>query len=149
MIDYDLTIKNFFDSVDAYLGNYMKRSYDTLEYRAIDVNRQKIRNIAVNPRAYTNRFSLTNNISVKFDESGFVRAGSPNCDVYRAFTKAIVAINNYYAAGENPPMKVRKQLLGAIKNWTCKTSPNVFKDIIYFFSPLQSFATHVTTQKKR
>ncbi len=171
MIDYDLTIQNFFESVDKYLTDYMTQAYDTYEYYAIDTNLQKIRRIAKNPRVNTNRKLRNDDNALQFDGSGFVHAGSKNFDVYNAFVAVIVAIEKYYWTGDvvvksQPgsdknqnrkfmlgnvvsPMSVRQELLYAIKNWVCVTSPNIFKNIICFFTPAHVFAAHIVPQKKK
>ena len=139
MIDYDLTLKKFFDSVGAYLDKCAQTPFDETDKDNIQTARIKLGAVAKNPRAYANYFErngiLTNQMM------GLIRYGKGNYvnnDAYLAFFRVLAALEKYYFA---PDMAYnQKALMVAIKTWYLVTADSGLKNFWYSVVPLEYFA---------
>lgn len=151
VIDYDLTIADFFQSVSNYLKKKLEKAKDKEEYVLIIKNLGFINVIAHDPKRlcdYGNRVSFDlepdADVFCKKDSRGIV---VDNSDWF-AFNQVLHAIDNYYNDISSSFDK-KEHLLLAIKKWKYQLSTSFFKDIIFSFKSEKAFATKVPLESIR
>lgn len=147
LIDYDLTIKKFFDSVVTFLKKSTEKAKTKKEYENILKTIEVVNKISQNPKKYSDyRARVKENLEPDVDafckknQKGIVVDNS----VWLAFSKVLYAIDGYY---NGFGIGKENDLLKAIKNWKYKTSTSFFKDFVFPFKSIESFAARVSIEK--
>lgn len=148
IIDYDLTIKDFFTSVNEFLKKRTQKAKDKKEYEAIIKNIDIINKIAQDPKRlsdYGNR--VKENLEPDFEV--FCKRNSKGVVVdnslWLAFSQVLHAIEEYYSG--NIIFDKEEHLLLAIKKWNYAKSTSFFKDIVFSFKSEKAFATKVSLEE--
>ncbi len=149
IIDYDLTIKNFFESVIAFLNKRAEKAKDKKEYLEIVKNIEIINKIAQDPKRFSDYgVRIKENLEPSADVFCKMSANGVAVDnsVWLAFSQVLHAIDEYYNSNN---FHTEEQLLLAIKKWKYKTSTSVFKDFIFPFKSAESFASRVSIDEMK
>ncbi len=142
VIDYEQTIKKFFDSVCDFLDKKTNKVKTKKQYEDIIKNINIIRKIQEEPRrlsSYETR--LWEELEPKKD--GFVKIRNGKIvdnTAYLTFREALHAIDDFYNTNSSDK---EKRLLNAIKNWSYVKSSLWFKDFVFPFKRAESFAVWV------
>ena len=137
MIDYNLTIKRFFESVAAYLDKCAQNPYDEQDAKNIETSRLKLNAVMANPRQYV-QYTVRNDGLFIGQMHGLIRRnkhGYGNNAAFRAFFNVLNVLNRYYKL----PMYAQ-DLLVAIQEWYVASADNVLKNMWYSMVPYTYFA---------
>ena len=147
LIDYDLTVKKFFDSVVTFLKKSTEKAKTKKEYENILKTIEVVNKISQNPKKYSDygarvKENLEPDAEVfcKKNQEGIVVDNS----VWLAFSNVLYAIDAYYNGSS---ICKENDLLKSIKSWNYRISTSVFKDFIYQFKSPESFAARVSIEK--
>lgn len=147
LIDYDLTIKKFFVSVIDFLKKSAEKAKSKKEYENILKTIEVVNKISQNPKKYSDygarvkeNLEPDTEVFCKKNQEGIVVDNS----VWWAFSKVLYAIDGYY---NGSGIGKENDLLKAIKNWKYKTSTSFFKDFVFPFKSIESFAARVSIEK--
>lgn len=147
LIDYDLTIKKFFVSVIDFLKKSAEKAKSKKEYENILKTIEVVNKISQNPKKYSDygarvkeNLEPDTEVFCKKNQEGIVVDNS----VWLAFSKVLYAIDGYY---NGSGIGKENDLLKAIKNWKYKTSTSFFKDFVFPFKSIESFAARVSIEK--
>lgn len=147
LIDYDLTIKKFFVSVIDFLKKSAEKAKTKKEYENILKTIEVVNKISQNPKKYSDygarvkeNLEPDTEVFCKKNQEGIVVDNS----VWLAFSKVLYAIDGYY---NGSGIGKENDLLKAIKNWKYKTSTSFFKDFVFPFKSIESFAARVSIEK--
>lgn len=145
IIDYDLTIKNFFESVITFLNKRTEKAKDKKEYLEIVKNIEIINKIGQDPKRLSDYGTrIKENLEPDFE--GFCKKNAKGIivdnSVCLAFSQVLHAIDEYYNG--NTLFNKEEHLLLAIKKWKYKTSTSLFKDFVFPFRSEKSFASRIS-----
>lgn len=149
LIDYDLTVRDFFTSARLFLLGERQKAKDIPQYMAIEENIKTVMAIAANPRLYSDYGTrVANGLEPSFE--GFAKRSKDGVIVdnraYLSFVSVLNAIDKFYNAdGVNK----EKNLLDAIKRWKYTISNSLFKDFTFPFKSAESFASRVSIEKMK
>lgn len=152
MIDYDKTVEQFFNSVIEFLQMRADKSCDVDERNLIRRNIHRIRGIMFNP-AENCDYAAQLRLGLVVQPDGFIRPGSRNNGIYRAYKGVEGAIDKYYSHKRQTLGYLARadsqDLLSAIKQWNYAKSTSLFKDFVFSFKSKESFAAKVINEKQR
>lgn len=150
IIDYDLTIKDFFTSVNEFLKKRTEKAKDKKEYEAIIKNIDVINKIAQDPKRFSD-YGTRINQNLEPDAEVFCKKNAKGIvvdnSVWLAFSQVLHAIDEYYNG--NTIFDKEEHLLLAIKKWNYAKSTSFFKDIVFSFKSEKAFATKVSLESIR
>lgn len=145
MLDFDLTIKKFYESVEKFLEKRAAKPYDKGELQIIKANIAKIKKIASDPKKYAN-YNARIRDDVEVDADAFIKHGSRDNSVYTAFNGVLWILEDFY---KNPNNEYyQNQLLARIKAWKLSQANNMLKSFYYSVVPNTYFAAKVDLDKK-
>lgn len=144
IIDYDLTVKDFFKSVNEFLKKKIEKVTDKKEYEAIIKNIEIINKIAQSPKRLSD-YDMRVKENLEPDFEGFCKKNAKGIifdnSIWLAFSQVLHAIDEYYNG--NTIFDKEEHLLLAIKKWNYAKSTSLFKDIVFTFKSEKAFATKV------
>ena len=143
MIDYDATLKEFFNDVLKYLNKRAKNAKDKRTQESIFDAIWAVKTIAENPKMYADY-----NVRVKAgleDHSiidGFM-AGTQDNSVYLKYSSVLHKMGDLDNVYDFPREQAQLTLLRAKKFVEYKNSTNFLKDFIFSFRSNESFGVKV------
>lgn len=143
MIDYDATLRKFFEEILKYLDNRVKNAKDKhIQQNVFDAIRA-VRTIADNPQMYADydarvKAGLESHSIVE----GFM-AGTRDNSVFLLYNGVLWGMKNLNSPYEWEREEAQKKLLRAQKAIEYKNSTNLLKDFIFPFRANESFAVKV------
>lgn len=146
MIDYDATLQQFFAETVKYLEKRRSRAKDKFEFDRIADAIESVKVIAKNPKKYADYTARSKVESNGFVEA-FIPAGTHDNTAYLAYSTAVNAIENLNSEYDWHRDAAQKQLLSAMKTMKYKNSDNLFRDFVYPFKSLKSFAVCAVADK--
>ena len=151
LIDYDLTIKDFFKSASDYLTLQKQKAKDKKEYEIIIKNIEIINVLAQDPKRWAD-YSVRVKAKLEPNADAFIRKNSAGMDgdnsAWLAFSQVLFAIDEYYNTRYSVWDK-ENNILKAIKKWKYAISTSWLKDFIFPFKSVESFATRVSVGNKK
>ena len=146
MIDYEVVIKEFFQSAIRWLVARQPR--DVTEQKQIATAIARFRLLLQDPKKYTEWYELYNNFG---DFMGMIvqgaKAGQFNNKVYVAATAVLSDICEYYKSPKNSWYQER--LEKSLKKYYLTISENIFKRAQYSIMSTQHLMQNLSNQKTK
>ena len=140
MIDYDATLKDFFDEVIKFLEKREKAAKDKVEQRRVFDAIWAVNTVARNPKKYSD-YDARCKDGLENCVAGFVVGGqSP---VYRLYSQVLYNMENLSSEYDWEREQAQKVLLDAVRQIKYINDTNPFKSLYYPFLPLQYFSRKV------
>ena len=140
MIDYDATLKDFFDEVIKFLEKREKAAKDKVEQRRVFDAIWAVNTVARNPKKYSD-YDARCKDGLENCVDGFVVGGqSP---VYRLYSQVLYNMENLSSEYDWHREQAQKVLLGAVRQIKYINETNPFKSLCYPFLPLQYFSRKI------
>lgn len=134
MIDYDATLKKFFDETIKFLEKRLKSAKDKEEQTRIVEAVRQVKEISKNPRKYADY-----NVRVKNDLVLDARAFMPteyDNSAFWIYQKVEWNMGDLYSDFDYQRHEAQKILLNGLKQMRYKNSTNLLKDLYFpFVSP--------------
>lgn len=147
MIDYDATLKMFFEDVMEYLEKIQSdEKEDSQKYRITDAVAKLVR-VADNPMNYADYVARLNE---GMETADFVNAFFPtktqDNKVYLAYFAVVNSMGDLNSEFEDARKEAQQKLLAARRTVKYKLSTNWLKDITFALKSPKSFAIKSTKQ---
>lgn len=137
MIDQDLTIKKFFDSVYDFMSRRAAAAYDRTAAAEIAQAMTEIDRVRRNPAAYYKSGPTAWNNLFNLPPVAFMPHNSSDNRALLAFNRAVYQIDQYYV---HPNGYEFEDLLKTIKTWRMLTAKGALQRMKYSFMSPQKFA---------
>ena len=138
MIDYDATLKTFFDETIKFLEKRLRSAKDKEEQTRIVEAVRQVKEISKNPRKYADY-----NVRVKNDLVLDARAFMPtqyDNSAFRIYQKVEWNMGDLYSPYDYQRHEAQKILLNGIKQMQYKNSTNLLKDLYFLFVSPKKYA---------
>ena len=138
MIDYDATLKKFFDETIKFLEKRLQSAKDKEEQTRIVEAVRQVKEISKNPRKYADY-----NVRVKNDLVLDARAFMPtqyDNSAFRIYQKVEWNMGDLYSPYDYQRHEAQKILLNGIKQMQYKNSTNLLKDLYFLFVSPKKYA---------
>lgn len=138
MIDYDATLKTFFDETIKFLEKRLQSAKDKEEQTRIVEAVRQVKEISKNPRKYADY-----NVRVKNDLVLDARAFMPtqyDNSAFRIYQKVEWNMGDLYSPYDYQRHEAQKILLNGIKQMQYKNSTNLLKDLYFLFVSPKKYA---------
>lgn len=140
MIDYEKTLKKFFDEVLKYLEKCAKKAKDEFVQQDVFDATWAVSTIADNPRKYADyNARVEANLEQSSIGKGF-RAGTGDNTVYRLYIEVLDNMGKLNSEYSWERENAQKVLLRAQKAIKYKNSTNILKDFYFPFLSSERFA---------
>lgn len=146
MVNYDATLKLFFDEIIKYLENLSAKAPDQVVADRITNAINSVSIIRLNPKRYSD-YGIRTKIETSDMADAFIPAGTSDNRVYLIYDSVVFAMADLYSPYDWKRAAAREKLLVSIKKIKYINSKSLFKDFTYAFkSPIQ-FAVKNDRQK--
>ena len=138
MIDYDATLKKFFDETIKFLEKRLQSAKDKEEQTRIVEAVRQVKEISKNPRKYADY-----NVRVKNDLVLDARAFMPtqyDNSAFLIYQKVEWNMGDLYSPYDYQRHEAQKILLNGIKQMQYKNSTNLLKDLYFLFVSPKKYA---------
>lgn len=147
MIDYEATLKMFFEEVKKYLTNLRGQAKDKVYLFRINAAIDVVERIAANPAKYGDYRVRCEEYMEKPDiANAFIPAGTNDNTVYLSYAAVLNSMADLYVKSDYKREQAQKKLLASLKTLKYKNSKNAFKDFVFAFKSPQSFAVQSKKQ---
>lgn len=145
MINYDKTLKLFFDEILKYLDKRAKTAKDTSIRDSVLHSINVVRTVAGNPMRYADydvrvKAGLETNVV-----EGFM-AGTRDNSVYLLYNRVLWVMGDLKSEFEWVRSDAQNVLLGAVRQMKYKNATNLFKDFYFPFLSKEKFAVREKTK---
>lgn len=146
MIDYDATLKKFFDEVIKWLEKTRLKAKDKEQLAQIEKTIADVRTVAANPAKYADqRVRYKENMTGGWD----FLDGRIDPTVFQIYGRILWKLDDLFGSFDYQREQAQKELLSSLKRVKYKNSSNIFKDFSYpLMSPVH-FAVKVDLQKQK
>ena len=134
MIDYDATLKTFFDEVILFLDKRKSQAKDEVELKRIVDTMGIVRAVAANPRKYADYNARVQDGLVEHAEA-FMPTPRDN-SVFLIYSRLLWKLPDLWSQFDYQRQEAQKALLDALKQMKYKNATNILKDLYFpFVSP--------------
>lgn len=138
MIDYDATLKTFFDETIKFLEKRLQSAKDKEEQTRIVEAVRQVKEISKNPRKYADyNVRVKNNLVL--DARAFMPTQYDN-SAFRIYQKVEWNMGDLYSPYDYQRHEAQKILLNGIKQMQYKNSTNLLKDLYFLFVSPKKYA---------
>lgn len=131
MVNYDVMISNFFDSVSEFLTRRLKNTIDEYDLIRIKTTKEHIDCVR---KIGAQKWYEKDRTFMSISRGGFYYHDMYDYSSNDAFNNMIVAVRKYYEAQNNiDKQTAQKDLLSRNKEWYWSISKMPFKDIVFPF----------------
>ncbi|MBQ5700181.1 MAG: hypothetical protein IIV74_02725 [Alphaproteobacteria bacterium] len=145
MIDYDATLKKFFDEIIVYLQKRLDAAKDKVEQTRIAQAMIQVNKVAENPKKYAD-YNVRVKDEVEVDPAPFMPKSHDN-SVFLIYRNVVWNMADLYSESDYRRQEAQKSLLNSLKQMKYKNASNKLKDLYFPFVSPEKYA--VKTDKLR
>lgn len=143
MIDYDATLRKFFEEILEYLDKCAKKAKDKHVQQSVFDAIWAVRTIADYPKMYADyNVRVKANLEQHSIVDGFM-AGTRDNSVYQLYSKVLNCMGELDSEFSWKREEAQKVLLNAKRAIEYKNSTSILKDFVFPFRSRESFAVKV------
>ena len=141
MIDYNATLKIFFNEVVKYLESLRKKAKDDVCANRITAAIDIVGRIAKDPKKYSS-YSVRCKDGIENMDVGeaFIPAGTNDNRVFLSYSAVVNSMGDLNSPNDFQRAEAQKKLLNAMKSVKYRNSTSVLKDFTFPFKSAESFA---------
>ena len=142
MIDYDATLKSFFDEVILFLDKRKARARDEVEMKRIVDMMAIVRAVSENPRKYADYNARVKDGLVERAEA-FMPTPHDNT-AFLIYSGVLWKLSDLYSQFDYQRQEAQKALLSGLKQMKYKNAGNILKDLYFPFISPEKYAVKKT-----
>ena len=142
MIDYDATLKSFFDEVILFLDKRKARARDEVEMKRIVDMMAIVRAVSENPRKYADYNARVKDGLVEHAEA-FMPTPHDNT-AFLIYSGVLWKLSDLYSQFDYQRQEAQKALLSGLKQMKYKNAGNILKDLYFPFISPEKYAVKQT-----